>query len=295
MTEPTDPKREIKYYLVAYIDILGQRESLMKLKNLPETVAQRIEFNDVILDTYGFVRSFREAFFNNLKLFSEDQTSLPPQFPPEATAKLKEMKRMNVKSILISDTVILYTPIKDNDIPYPQSGIYAILSSMAIIFQSALGVEKPCRGAIELGWAISLEEGDLYGYALGKAYELESKIADYPRIVVGEELIKFLSTSHQIVQPGIDPLLDYSVSMSKVCLELISKDDDGCYILDYMGEGFKKYCFSENESTSAMVPNSYQFIEKCIETFKKNENIKLLKRYEKLKNYFDKNIHRWKR
>jgi hypothetical protein len=50
----------------------------------------------------------------------------------------------------------------------------------------------PIRGGIELGLAMDIDNDDIYGPALARAYTLESKVAQYPRIVIGEELILYL-------------------------------------------------------------------------------------------------------
>ena len=44
------------------------------------------------------------------------------------------------------------------------------------------------------------------------------------------------------------------------------------------GKGIKKYCFSETESTKAMIPDAYRFIEQGIERFENAGNEKLLRR-----------------
>ena len=289
------PKRDFKYYLVAYIDVLGQSSILSKLKKLPRTSEENIEFTSAVRDSYGFVRHFRDSFYESVELFkSYKGAPLPSWIPSEGEAILKKMKEMKVKIIVISDTVILYSPIRDDDVPCPQHGIFAVLASMANIFFSALAIEKPCRAGIELGTAIVHDEGDIYGYALYEAHRLESKVADYPRIVVGDELRNYLEFSRSA--PRTDFLTHYSALTSQVCLELFGKDDDGEVILDYLGSSYKKYCFKESESTLAMFPESYRFIEECIKTFEKGKGIKdqeILKKYKKLKCYFEKNISVW--
>ena len=309
MHKPFDTKRRkkrvrksrkqklIKYYLVAYIDILAQSESLTKLKHFPQKHEELAEYKKAIMETYVFVEEFRSSFYNYLNIFKNHKTPTLPGIPPQAESILRSMKLMDVKLVFISDTVILYSPIFDDEIPCPQSGIFAVLSAMASTFFSSLAVGKPCRGGIELGPAIVLKEGDIYGYALYKAHELESKVADYPRIVVGDELINFLNVSMMVPQ-NIDPLLNYRATMSQVCLDLLGKDSDGKNIINYLGEGFKNYCFRETNSTQAMFPESYRFIEASMKTFengttdREKEN---MERYKKLKKYFDENSPRWKR
>lgn len=54
--------------------------------------------------------------------------------------------------------------------------------------------KKAFRAGVEVGLGTELDNGEIYGPVLYKAYELESKVAEYPRIVVGKELINYLTT-----------------------------------------------------------------------------------------------------
>jgi hypothetical protein len=230
-----------------------------------------------------------------MEMFQNYTEERPPEWiPPEVAPILKKMRAMKVNIIVISDTVILYSPILDEEVSCPQHGVFAVLASMANTFFAALAAGKSCRGGIELGTAIVHDEGDIYGYALYEAHRLESKVAEYPRIVVGNELRNFLESS--LSAPRVDILTNYSALTSQVCLELFGKDNDGELILDYLGPSYKKYCFKENDSTLAMFPEAYRFIEESIKTFEKgniSKDREILDKYKKLKCYFDKNISVW--
>ena len=46
---------------------------------------------------------------------------------------------------------------------------------------------------VEVGLGTELDNGEIYGPVLYKAYELERELPEYPRIVVGRELINYLT------------------------------------------------------------------------------------------------------
>ena len=92
--------------------------------------------------------------------------------------------------------------------------------------------------------------------ALSRPYELESKIAKYPRIVIGDELIEYLEYKQNI--PGEDIFIATNKKLSEVCFDLITLDDDGYPFLDYLGKGFRKYIASKLDSQ--IVEKAYQFI-----------------------------------
>ena len=71
-------------------------------------------------------------------------------------------------------------------------GVYAALTSAASTFLTMLAGRQAIRGGIDVGVAVELRDKELYGPALARAYELESKTANYPRVVLGEELIRYI-------------------------------------------------------------------------------------------------------
>lgn len=276
------------YYLVAYIDVLGQKEVLAKLKEFPETAEEKDVFIQAIMDSYHFVKKFRDSFN---EFFDGFTTQTSPESSSEKEMALAEMKKAKVETQVISDTVIMYSPLSDEDIKCPASGIYQILGSVASTFLLSLAIEKKaCRGGIEIGPSIEMEQGDIYGYALCEAHRIENKVAEYPRIVIGGELVQYLSLSKN---SGIADVFNvFNGKMSAVCLELISRDSDGQYILDYLGEGFKKY-IGDGKATKDNVLQAYKFVNQELDKFGEKGNTKLATRYARLKDYFDKNIVRW--
>jgi hypothetical protein len=61
-----------------------------------------------------------------------------------------------------------------------------------------------------LGWQPRSGRGEIYGTALERAYDLESEVAKYPRIVIGDELSKYLNSVlaefEKSTKPMVSPL-----------------------------------------------------------------------------------------
>ena len=82
------------------------------------------------------------------------------------------------------------------------SGVYSALTSAASSFLTMLAQGQAIRGGIDVGIAVELSEQEIYGSALSRAYELESNTAHYPRIVLWEELVKYIQ--YQRALPEVD-------------------------------------------------------------------------------------------
>ena len=47
---------------------------------------------------------------------------------------------------------------------------------------------RPLRGGIDVGLGLEITADEVYGPALERAHYLESRLADYPCVLVGDEL-----------------------------------------------------------------------------------------------------------
>src|SRR5438045_4043107 len=57
---------------------------------------------------------------------------------------------------------------------------------------TSLAWGHPIRVGLDVGTGVEVERGQLYGPAVVKAYELESRAAEYPRVIVGDTLADYL-------------------------------------------------------------------------------------------------------
>ena len=82
------------------------------------------------------------------------------------------------------------------------------------------------RGGIEIGAGIELSDGDLYGPVLNNVHQLEEKVANYPRVVIGKRLDNFIHSEGQPVD--IEYFPNSALANARdICKGLVCQDNDG--------------------------------------------------------------------
>lgn len=141
------------------------------------------------------------------------------------------------------------------------------------------------RGAITIG-DIYHDEKKVFGPAMVKAYELESKVAKYPRIILDPEIkTAYDDCLVKLEEEGdFDKIYDLKNELNGVFSKngLLSKDSDGYYYIDYIEGIYNEMDSPEN------YPNFIQHIESLIQPYlKPDTDESLLRKYvwldEKLK------------
>jgi hypothetical protein len=185
--------------------------------------------------------------------------------------------------------MVIYLSLRTDRWKLPIRGIFGVLGAAASCFLLCLAAGHPIRGGIELGVAMEMTKGEIYGGALARAYALESKVACYPRIVVGEELIRYLQFT--VLQESKDVYATTGKQIAQCCLDLIAVDDDGHPFLDYLGEGFKRHIAAGLDLE--VIRRAYQYVIDCSKKFQRERNTTLAFRYTLLRNYFEARLPLW--
>src|SRR5207244_7206404 len=73
--------------------------------------------------------------------------------------------------------------------------VFSALSAACVVMLTALANKHPLRGGIDVGLAAEIGPGEIYGTALERAYLLEDRVAKYPRLVIGDELWRYLNVA----------------------------------------------------------------------------------------------------
>jgi hypothetical protein len=283
-------KGKIGWYVVACLDLLGQQDTLAKLTALPniENQEEINAFKQQILELYTPINTLRKFSTTNIKAFLEggiDITSLPQ----EKQELLKRFRSTPIFYNHFSDSLFVHVPLLDSFGNFPCTAIYGVLAAIAITFLSCLSLGTVIRGGIELGLAMEINEGEIYGPALARAHILESKVAQYPRIVIGQELLRYLK---EIVGYQATTGEERAhVKLAEKSLKLITTDYDKHNVLDYLGDGIRNSI--KDVSIKEMVYDAYNFIVRELEKHKEEQNSKLEVRYKLLKNYFESRLPAW--
>jgi hypothetical protein len=142
---------------------------------------------------------------------------------------------------------------------------------------------QPLRGGLEIAWATELHPGELYGAAVARAYELESEVAGYPRIVVGPIAYAYLKNHARSVSQDVFSRNDRS--LAELCLSMIGIDSDGMAVVNYLGP---EYQSAIGEAWGdEMYKRAREFIGVQLNEHRRNGNSKLAFRYAHLALYFD--------
>ena len=129
-----------------------------------------------------------------------------------------------------------------------------------------------------------------------EAYHLESQKADYPRIVVSQQIRDVI----QEIRNTASSLVEIAIHESaiKELNRYLFNDQDGNLCVDYMGKRFFEYM---NEATSqspaidlhTIVYKAYAHICDEEERFRNEGNNKLFERYARLRSYMDSRLDIW--
>jgi hypothetical protein len=277
---------KISYCLVAFVDLLGQKNELEKLNKLPlpGNEAEKEELIEKVKATYGVVIKFRETF--EKRFTSELQRNKPSSLPAEYQKMLEDSA---IKFQTFSDGLVVYTSLDEQSERLPIIDVYRILGACTSAFLLFLSLGKPIRGGIEIGIGMVTEKYGIYAPVVADAYQLENEVAEYPRIVVGEKLKEYLKLEKKHSQNSI--IGQFRKSMAETCENIIITDKNGISYLDFLGKSFKDDI--AGDSLGDVPSQAYKFVLKEISVFEKENNRKLLDRYRTLKEYMDSRMNLW--
>ncbi|MBN1546937.1 MAG: hypothetical protein JW902_09780 [Syntrophaceae bacterium] len=275
-------------YFVCLFDLLGQRKKLKDWECHPKTYE---EFNKAIVairDSAITISVYRKVLQQWMKestcLFKEYIQKMNPETYEEIVKELSPTVRIQQ----FSDTFVLLAPA----IRYSQQGFNKIeFVQLEHIFQMcsyliihSLVLENPIRGGITVGTGIWIDDHWFYGPALAEAYRLEKEVAQYPRFVISDSVFKLFDKGTEIFRATPD-ILDIIKFYN--CKNYLVKDDDGCWILDFLGTQIQKIFSNMNQE----VLKAYDFVEKCSQIFRDCK--KLGPRYSQLQKYMIDRLQLW--
>lgn len=269
---------QISNYCACFIDLLGQKSALEGEGLLPIFADSNEEgsFNKKIHKSVGVIdRLQKDASF-----FMGDvpEISIRDDLSSSDQVSYDEMKTSKMKQQRWSDGLVFYTTMQG---PAPMNAIWDILGSAGSLCLLGLAEENPLRGGVEISWGAELHDNELYGAIVANSYKLESEVAKYPRIVVGKYMIEYLTLASSY--KGSDYVEIYNRDLAVLCLDMISTDIDGNFILNYVGVSFVEYCLKDN--AEYFYEKAYNFSVKQRDKFSSEKNFKLARRYDWLVNY----------
>ncbi len=284
------------YYAVAFIDVLGQKEVFAGIDRIPETeedTSLRDKLLKAHIETVIFIENFRKSFEGFFNAYTEGGKQ-KEKIPISKQGMYQEMTKCVLKHQRFSDCIQAYTPLQTEKYhTKAMGGVYGILVACGEMLLLSLSNNKAFRAGIDIGVGTEMDNSEIYGPALFNAYELESKIAQYPRIVVGDTLMNYLmSVSKEDFTLPDQPKEDLLAckDLASRCLRMIVRDMDGYPILDYLGDEFRRIDEHLSEDMKAKTDfiskQAFLFIKRELEKWRQNKNQKLAVRYLQIHNYF---------
>ncbi len=276
----------ISNYCACFIDLLGQQDALKDEGLIP--IMDSVEDEKLFIakgkESVGAIERLQkqaEIFVSS----SKDNISIRDELSEDEQSLYDEMSEGKAKQQRWSDGLVLYTSLNEEERKCPMNTVYEIFSIAGSLCFMGLAGKQPLRGAIDIAWGAELHENELYGAVVAKSYVLESKVAQCPRIVIGQLTMEYLSFLIKRKIPEDDKLAIYNKNLASICLSMTAIDQDGHHILNYLGQDFTNYVsYSQSKELYDM---ALDFISMQHKLHKENKNSKLAMRYMWLKGYYE--------
>ena len=280
----------VGHYAVAFLDLLSQKDRLAKLNELPQNDKQMHEFIINLKKSVGVVDMFRKAMIASIAVTELPLLNGAMTSDPRFSCLWSDVYKIKIRHKFFSDCFVLWVPLRSDQGGIPVAAVFHLMQSVSYVFSVALGLGHTCRGGIDIGVAGEFFAGEIYGPALSNAYRLESEKANYPRIVIGKSLQKYLAierpSSHQAQE--IPSIVRRKINQS--CSDLIATDQDGQYILDYFGLGAAQMMGAHS---LGLYDKALLFCLSQISEFSDAANTKLLSKYTLLHQYLRSREYLW--
>jgi len=282
-----DDKVVFGLYVVALIDFLGQSSELAKWDFAPANPDQGAEWFRAVQASVGRVLAWRTRFEECFRQARAHGERFSQQFsegqPVELRQRVDEFRKTSLHAAHFSDTLIFYSPLQNEYGYWQVANVASMIATCGTLMLEALARKTVFRGAIEIGMLSRFPTDEPYGPALAKAHDLEAKVADYPRIIVGPDLVSYLDATLRNPKTAAAAMSNRNVAA--ICHEFIAQDAHGCWIVDYLSEKLA----GPTAGTSLrhqVLGEARAFVQAELDRFTKAGDAELAKRYERLLAYF---------
>jgi hypothetical protein len=282
-TNPTlNNKLVFQHYLVAFLDLVGQRDALRRLLAIPATPTEERVFIENTRQSLGKVLELRRDFEG----FFEGASRVPDlsRYPVEYRDTIQSTMKIEYTMLGMSDAIVIAVPLGgDDEFCKAMNGVELAFRSICGLAIDAFSVGLIFRAGLDVGIATHLEEtNEIYGSALVNAYHIETELAEYPRFVVGSGLLDFIQTvQNQKPQTIFGQVAKF---VANACRRMIVQDTDGRQMLDFLGAEVKLTL--GGVISAERVLRGHDFVHDEYERFRVAGNEKLASRYFRLLQYY---------
>lgn len=275
----------VSNYCACFLDLLGQRNALKNQNLVPvfEDSKDEEKFINVLRESIGAIGNLQMQAAKLLES-SKNVFSIRECLSENEKLNYDKMISPKPKQQRWSDGLVFYHSLNTKDEECPMNAVFEIFTLAGALCFLGLARKQPIRGAIEISWGVELHDNELYGAIVANSYELESSAAQYPRIIIGQHTMNYLS-AYLAESPDPEKTLNvYNHRLAVLCIDMTAVDQDGHHILNYLGKSFKDNIF--REGSKDLYNEAYKYICEQYEIHKANKNSKLALRYTWLRGYF---------
>lgn len=280
------------HYAVCFFDLLSQRAHLERLRRLPATPAEHAEFALAAKRTVGTVTEFRKLLLEYVESFGclDGNIRAPAWASEEQVRAFADHRRALLKTQCFADTCLLYFPMP-SEISHGLKSLFGMVLGVGFTQMFLLASKVAARGSVEVDIGTDAIEGEVYGPVLARAYQLESEVAEYPRVVVGPGFAEFLEHLKSVRGERVED--QFCRAMAVSLADLVTRDSDGHLVVHFLGPAFRSVAAHLPVPMASYAAMAHRFVETSRRSFEASGNAKLLGRYERLEAYFRDNISRW--
>ncbi|MFH0909064.1 MAG: hypothetical protein V1929_09905 [bacterium] len=278
-------KQQFYNYAVGFVDLLGQKDEYRDQNLLPtfKTPEDEQAFIQKVRQTIGAILDLQKSSNQFLVAARDCKSPLRQLLPEELRKTYDEMCVTILQTQNWSDGIVYFTSLGSDAVKVPMNGIFNMITALGSLCFLGLAKKRPMRGGLEIAWGTELAPGELYGCAVVKAYEIESRISQYPRIVIGPYFLHYLQAQSQNTETGHHAELNRK--LADICLCMLMQDVDGHPTIHYLGETYEKYISTTQHQH--IYDKALEFIHASLDRFRSEKNTKLSLRYIQLLNYFE--------
>ncbi len=250
MSEPP-PIETIVYqpYLLCYVDILGFRDRI----------------NSTLDDVYEIQQTY--ALLHSMKDYSLAQRFYPDEEPPRCLSHFQAFSDLIIRATELNDKSLLADALNFECMVLAHAQCREIFSS-GILLRGAM-----CVGDLFIG------DHATFGPALINAYDIESQVAVFPRIVIDHELLRTAREAATL------PIWD----------DHITRGEDGVYFVDYLfGQCLDRRSFPEENSLDmiGMLESHQDFVQELLRAWTKPTEYRKRQKAIWLATYHNKTVKR---
>jgi len=285
--------------MVAFVDLMGYRDVLRTLDvlPLPEDEKEQRVMTKALARASHLQNRLHRSFEEFLKTHDRADPDILREMPPGFRPAFDAMRATRILRAGGPDNYMMAASLTPSPTNFPTRAAYALVASTAggMLMHLAIGSDDPAD-SLPLRGGIDVAAGGIvpparfpYTPALSKAYELESKDADYPRTLIGERALDFLNVVAQ--QHVSDIQTAHARQVAERVQSMFFRDEDGKMALDFYGEIARE---TFGDPARVMGQKAWTYATAAERVARERGDAKVVGKYERLIAYMEPRRRHWK-